>query len=241
MIKLSPRLMAAVPYVRAGHLLADIGTDHAYLPIYLCQTKKLSPIVAKNGETLYAVASDINKGPVERATLHIVAEGQAGKIKTLCTNGLQGIDIYDPQDIVIFGMGGELILSILQDAPWVRKEGTRLIMQPMTHPERLRYGLAELGFAIKAESLVIEGDRMYQIICADYDPPNAAMPSSVAEAWTGHLYTAEQIKLHQKLIQKIMAKEQNCRRARNLAGQDTSEEDALIASLTAQLQAITHT
>ena len=66
-IKLTPRLMTAVPFVRRGHLLADIGTDHAYLPIYLCEQRILTPVTAKNGESLCAVAADINKGPVERA------------------------------------------------------------------------------------------------------------------------------------------------------------------------------
>lgn len=235
MIKLSPRLMAAVPYVRPSHLLADIGTDHAYLPIYLCQTKRLTPVSTGTGEVLCAIASDINKGPTERATLHVATEGQASKIRTICTAGLEGLDVYAPEDIVIFGMGGELILSILQGAPWIQKEGTRLILQPMTHPEKLRMGLASLGFATVGETLCCEGDRIYQIICADYDPTHATPPADMAEALTGHLYPPEQIKLHQKLIQKVMAKEEACRIARRQAGQDISHENEVIASLSQKL------
>ena len=235
MLKLSPRLMCAVPYVRPRHLLADIGTDHAYLPIYLCQAGIITPVTAANGEVICAVASDINKGPVERANLHIATQGMTSKIRTVCTPGLQGIHIYAPQDIIIFGMGGELILSILQEAEWIQKEGTRLILQPMTHPEKLRAGLADLGFAITGESLCEEGPRIYQIICADYDPANATTPDTPAQALTGHLYPATQKKLHQKLIQKFIDKEKACRIARSQAGQDTSVEDALLASLSLQL------
>ena len=236
MVKLSPRLSCALPYVRPGRLLADVGTDHAYLPIYLCQAKILTPVTAKNGAVICAVASDINKGPVERAELHIVAEGQASRITTLCTNGLHGLEVYDPKDIVIFGMGGELILTILEEAPWIQEAGVRLILQPMTHPEKLREGLAKLGFAITGESLCAEGERIYQIICADYAPREATPPVSPAVALTGSLYPREQISLHRKLIQKVLAKTTACRAARSRAGQDTCEENTLIASLEAQYQ-----
>ena len=107
MIHLSPRLMCAVPYVRPNILLADVGTDHAYLPIYLCQKRMLSPVTAANGERLAAIASDINKGPVERAEQHIKAERLVGAIKTVCTDGLNGLEVYDPKTIVVFGMGGQ--------------------------------------------------------------------------------------------------------------------------------------
>lgn len=240
MIKLSPRLACAVPYVRPGRLLADVGTDHAYLPIYLCQAGILTPVTAKNGQLLSAVASDINKGPVERADLHIASAGLTSHIHTVCTDGLHGLQAYAPQDIIIFGMGGELILSILQAAPWLREEGTRLILQPMTHPEKLREGLWKMGFALVGETLCQEGERIYQILCADYAPHRAAPPPSPAHALTGSLYPPDQAPLHQKLIQKVITKENACRIARRQAGQDTSVEDAVLASLDELLQAIMH-
>lgn len=238
MIHLSPRLMCAVKYVRPHTLLADVGTDHAYLPIYLCQKRILTPVAAKNGEVMAAVASDINKGPVERAEQHIRAERLSGVIKTVCTDGLRGLDAYDPKTIIVFGMGGELIVSILEAAPWIKTEGVRLILQPMTHPEKLREALPDMGFAITGESLCAEGDRLYQIICADYDPASAAPPKDPAEALTGHLYPVEEKKLHRRLVEQAIKKESRARNARNLAGQDTSASDILLASLNIQLETL---
>lgn len=238
MIHLSPRLMCAVKYVRPNILLADVGTDHAYLPIYLCQKRILSPVTAKNGQALAAIASDINKGPTQRAEQHIRAEGLGGVIQTVCTNGLTGLDIYDPGTVIVFGMGGELIVSILEAASWIQKPGVRLILQPMTHPEKVREALPAMGFAVTGESLCAEGDRLYQIICADYDPAGAVRPKNPAEALTGHLYPPEERKLHRRLIEQAIKKESRARNARNLAGQGTTESDILLASLISQLDSL---
>lgn len=238
MIHLSPRLMSAVKYVRSGVLLADVGTDHAYLPIYLCQKRILAPVTAANGEVVAAIASDINKGPVERAEQHIRTERLSGAIKTVCTDGLSGLEVYNPKTIIVFGMGGELIVSILEAAPWIKNEGVRLILQPMTHPEKVRKALPDMGFSVTGEALCAEGDRLYQIICADYDPTGAVPPQNLAEALTGHLYPPEEKKLHRRLIEQTIKKEARARNARNLAGQDTSEADILLASLNNQLEAL---
>jgi tRNA (adenine22-N1)-methyltransferase len=107
-----------------------------------------------NGETLCAVAADIHKGPVERADQHIAEARLIQYIKTVQTDGLTGLDAYDPADIIIFGMGGELIAAILAAATWVHAAGKRLILQPMTHPEVVRRALLADGFAIVEETLV---------------------------------------------------------------------------------------
>ena len=181
-VKLTPRLMTAVPYVRGGRLLADIGTDHAYLPIYLCEQGRLTPVTAGNGESLCAIASDINKGPVERADQHVAAAGLSSVIRTHQTDGLTGLDVYDPDDIVIFGMGGELIAAILESAPWVNREGRRLILQPMTHAEKLRAYLLSSGFAIVGETLSREGERLYRPSAPSLRP-RSLCPSSPLPSW----------------------------------------------------------
>ena len=242
-IKLTPRLMTAVPYVRPGHLVADIGTDHAYLPIYLCETGRLTPVAAANGETLCAVAADINQGPVDRADQHIAAARLTPRIRTVRTDGLCGLDIYDPSDIIIFGMGGELIASILEASPWVNRGGKRLILQPMTHAEKLRAYLLSAGYTIIGETLSREGDRIYQTICAeptgksddistDTSPnPNAA-ELAVGQARL-RVGDPEQKILYAALIDKTLKTETAARDARRRAGQMTPQADLLIASLTA--------
>ena len=236
--KLTPRLMTAVPYIRGGRLVADIGTDHAYLPIYLCEQRRLSPVTAKNGETLCAIAADINKGPVERADQHIAEARLTKYIKTLQTDGLMGLDAFDPADIIIFGMGGELIASILAAAPWAGGTGKRLILQPMTHAEKLREYLLKTGFAIIGETLSREGDRIYQTICAEpapegYTPPTLS-PAELAVGQAAYRVTdPAQKALYAALIDKTLRTETYIRDTRRRAGQKTPEQDLLVVSLTA--------
>ena len=236
-IKLTPRLMTAVPFVRSGKLPADIGTDHAYLPIYLCEQRKLTPVATANGDTLCAIAADINKGPVERADEHIAAAGLTKYIKTLQTDGLTGLDVYDPADIIIFGMGGELIASILEAAPWVNAPGKRLILQPMTHAEKLREYLLSAGYSIVGETLSREGDRIYQTICAEPASGVPAVTLSPAELAVGQasfrLASPEQKAMYIALVDRTLRTETKARDARRRAGQRTPEQDLLIVSLTA--------
>lgn len=237
-IKLTPRLMTAVPYVRSGYLVADIGTDHAYLPIYLCEQRRLSPVTTPSGDTLCAIAADINRGPVERADQHIAEARLTRYIKTVQTDGLTGLDAYDPSDIIIFGMGGELIAAILEAAPWVRAAGKRLILQPMTHAEKLREYLLSAGFAIIGETLSREGDRIYQTLCAEPAPEGNTPPTlSPAELAVGQkqfrMSDPEQKALYAALIDKTLRTETYIRDTRRRAGQKTPEQDLLVVSLTA--------
>ena len=155
-IILKNRLSAAASFVRRGSAIADVGTDHAWLPIYL-----LSKNIASR-----AVASDINEGPLCRARINIPKSLQS-KIELRLTDGLCGIEDFMADDIMICGMGGELIARIIADAPFVKNEKTRLILQPMTKAPYLREFLLREGFEIIDEKLALD-DRIYQIICAEY-------------------------------------------------------------------------
>ena len=155
--KIDRRLLAAASFVRRGAVFADIGTDHAYLPVFLVS----SGIVER------AFAADINRGPLDRADENIALSGLAGQIETRLTDGLCGLEGLSITDIAICGMGGELIARIINDAPWVRDENVRLILQPMTKAELLREYLTSQGFRMVDETLV-ESDRVYQVICAEF-------------------------------------------------------------------------
>ncbi len=158
MFKISKRLCTAASYVRDGAVVADIGTDHAYLPIYLALEKKISR----------GVASDINEGPISKARENISKYNLDGIIDTCVANGLEGIDKYSPTDIIICGMGGELIVQILESSEYIKRQGIRLILQPMTTIKELREYLQD-GYSIVFENVVFEDNKLYQIICVEYD------------------------------------------------------------------------
>ena len=110
-LMLSNRLMTAVGFARGG-VFADVGTDHGYLPIYLY----------KKGLVKRAVASDIHKMPLDSARKNIALHGAVGGIDTVLSDGLKALKDFAPDDIAIFGMGGELICRIVGDAPWTKAE-----------------------------------------------------------------------------------------------------------------------
>ncbi|MBQ7308909.1 MAG: SAM-dependent methyltransferase [Clostridia bacterium] len=158
-MKLDDRLLAVAACVPQGAYLADVGTDHAYLPLYLAEKGILSG----------AVASDIHKGPLESADKNIREAGYASLIDTVLTDGLQGLEGYPITDIAIAGMGGLMIAGILEKAPFLRERRPRLILQPMQHIPDLRRYLGENGFAITKETQATAEGKFYQIICAVYD------------------------------------------------------------------------
>ena len=158
-IKINDRLLTAIPFVRHGKRFADIGTDHAYLPIYLMNRGIISR----------AIAADINQGPLDKAKENIIKYGFSNQITTVLCDGLSKIEPDSVDDIAIFGMGGELIVKIIDEASWTKACDKRLILQPMTHPEKLREYLAQNGFKILGETLSFDREKIYQTICAQYD------------------------------------------------------------------------
>lgn len=155
--KISKRLLCAASFAQKGDFVADVGTDHAYLPIYL-YTK---------GIIKGAVVSDINEGPIGRAKENILEFSCEGAVIPILSDGLYRIDQYSPDTVFILGMGGELILNIISSAEWVKKKRPRLVLQPMTHSELLRAYLFDNGFEI-TEELLVEDGKIYQIIVTEY-------------------------------------------------------------------------
>lgn len=172
------RLAAAAAFAREGARAADIGTDHASLPIYL----------VGNGISPLALACDINAGPLKAAKANISAAGLSDKIETLLTDGLSGVEAFDPEDVYILGMGGELIWRIVDNSQISRKAGVKLILQPMTHAHDLRQGLFQNGFNIIDETLVRDRDRVYQVMVAQYD--GHVREATEVELWLGKINLA---------------------------------------------------
>jgi len=218
---LDARLSAAASFVRHGDSVVDVGTDHAYLPIWLCQNNLVSR----------ALATDVREGPIQAAQRNIHAAGLSGIIETRLCDGLDGSEPFHPDTILICGMGGDLIAAILSAAPWLTTYPVRLVLQPMTHAETVRAWLAQNGFAITDETLA-QADKIYQIICADYvgTPYTLGIPEShygpVIVKRGGPLWNA--LAAQQEPIWRKK------RDARASNGLPTSEEDEMLAFFAAQ-------
>lgn len=151
---LTERLSALAEYVKAGHIIADIGTDHAYLPIYLVKT----------GKCPGAIACDINIKPLEAASTNVKGNGLEAKIELRLGDGLQIIMPGEVQTVVIAGMGGNTIVNILKLSPGVLLEADQLVLQPMGDEEGLRRWLITNGWCIADETLTLEDGKLYTII-----------------------------------------------------------------------------
>lgn len=170
--ELSPRLRMVGELVPAGARLADVGTDHAYLPAALIMEGKIP----------WAIAADLRRGPLDRARTTVREYGLTGKVAFRLCDGLSGIRPDEADAVVIAGMGGETIAAILAAAPWTRERGLPLILQPMSSFPDLREWLRKNSFAIQEERLAREGDTIYtaMLVRAGEMPP-----LTPAELWAG--------------------------------------------------------
>lgn len=166
---LNKRLSTVASWVRAGSVLADIGTDHGYLAANL----------VGRGVCPRAYACDVGSLPLARARETVTHYGLSDKISLVLSDGLTGLAPHSAQDIVIAGMGGELIARILNAAPWVQDESVRLILQPMTRQEDLRRYLYQNGFEIVAERGVCEGRHSYTVMCVHYTGRRILQPDAL--------------------------------------------------------------
>lgn len=221
---LDARLGSVAALVRQGAVLADIGTDHAYLPLFLLRTGRISR----------AFCCDVAEGPLARARENVAQTPYGDAIRFVLTDGLCGLAHERIDDITICGMGGELIGSILEAAPFVRDARYRLILQPMTKQEHLRAYLYSRGFRIDEEVYSLAEGKAYVAMRVSYD--GAVQQLTPVEAMMG-------------LTEHVVADDAACRayftvRRRALAataegkmrgGHDTREEQTLIAAIDAAL------
>lgn len=157
MITIDNRLKVCADMVSRNGIVCDVGTDHAYLPAYLIE----------NNICDYAIASDINEGPLKFAQQTIIKYHIEDKIRLLKSDGLKNIPSENVSDVVIAGMGGETIAEIISGTQWL-KSGVNLVLQPMTRAGYLRKWLYKNGFEIAEEKAVIQDRFIYTAIRAFY-------------------------------------------------------------------------
>ena len=190
-INISPRLLSAADFVRQDAILADIGTDHAYLPLFLLS----------QGRITRAVCSDIHEGPLASARANAEAAGLSERVELVLTDGAAALSGRGVTDYAICGMGGELIADIIDRAPEMRSTDVRLILQPMTRRGELVEYLYESGFSILREAYSEDAGKHYVTLLVGYtgevkkiDPLEAefgrcATPCEEKSARLGYLRT----------------------------------------------------
>lgn len=174
---LGPRLEKCASFVEPGAALADIGTDHGYLPIFLL----------REGRIRSAVASDIGEGPLRSAVKN--AEKYGVTLKTVLSDGFRSLSPEEFDTAVLAGMGGELIARILGEAEFLREKekGKNLILQPMTSAPGLRRFLHEAGFLLIREEAVWEKGKLYTVMLARYEGPGPREPLHPLALYMGAL------------------------------------------------------
>ncbi|MGV1060630.1 tRNA (adenine(22)-N(1))-methyltransferase [Clostridium perfringens] len=158
-MELSKRLKRIAEHVDKCESVADIGTDHGYIPIYL----------VKEGICKKAIASDINKGPIEKAKVNVAFEGVSDKIKCLLGPGLNPLKVGEVNGVILAGMGGNLTRDILlADMDKVKKYDF-IILQPAQNPEVLREFLYKNDYEIIDEDLIKDEGRFYELFKVKYN------------------------------------------------------------------------
>lgn len=158
MIQLSRRLQVVADYVKEGNKVADIGSDHALLPVYLVQNRKTS----------YAVAGEVNDGPLQAAITQIRQAGLEQYIYARKGDGLAVIEANEVNTVTICGMGGALMRDILEAGRLSGKLSgvTQLVLQPNVGEDNVRYWLAEHQYVIVDETIIEEDGKIYEILHA---------------------------------------------------------------------------
>ncbi len=231
MIELSPRLLALAEQVPKGDRVADIGTDHAHLPIYLLQT----------GHIPFAIASDIHPEPLERgraeAARHGIAETQ---LCFRCSDGLQSLESEEVDSILIAGMGGEMIAHCLSAVPWSTDPRYTYLLQAMSKIPDLRRYLDETGFAIEAETLVAEGEKLYLLLRVRFGRTERLHE---AEIWVGRQWQGMDAPLRGRYlaenIQRLTRSLQGLRQAKQPNFTQIAQMETLLHGVEAMQEAWT--
>lgn len=153
-MKLSERLELVLSFVEHGESAADVGTDHGHVPVELVRRN----VVKK------AVAMDVRKGPLSRATENIALAGLSGQIETRLSDGVAKLQSGEADSVVIAGMGGELIIKILENGRHMWDSVKQWVLSPQSEIFKVRRWLLENGFVIRKEDMVLEDGKYYTVM-----------------------------------------------------------------------------
>ncbi len=185
------RLKCIASNVKSGGIVADIGCDHAFTSIYLVEEK-----LARG-----AIAIDINKEPLKRAWQHIQESGMEEYISVRLSNGARGLKKGEADTILISGMGGALIASILEESINIIKDAKELVLSPQSEIYIVRHFLHDNGFQIVSEEMVKEQGKFYVVI-------RAVPGSQHYKDESGYIYGEYLIENKNKILEEFLLKEQ---------------------------------
>lgn len=192
-IKLSKRLetiVEMVPVTGDDSCVADIGTDHGFVPIRLMELEKAGR----------ALAMDVRKGPLQRAQEHVLTCGMQDRIETRLSDGMQKLQAGEADTVVIAGMGGELMLRILKSADPAVIAGIRtFLLSPQSELAIFRHGLEDIGLAIREERMLEEDGKYYTIMRVEHGKMHA---DSEAEYRYGMCLTEDSVPVLRELLEK---------------------------------------
>ncbi len=221
MKQLKSRLYTVSTLVPFGSGVADIGTDHGHLPIYLIQ-QGISP---------FCLACDIKEKPLASATENIGKVG-ISSIETRLGPGLSPVNPEEVDCVTIAGMGGEVIASILEDCNWIRSPKYTLILQPMTSADTLRRYLCEKGFSIESETACEENKKVYTVMLVRFSGETFAPDDAFCRV--GKLIPDSEAAV--KYIEKQLRVVKDCINDRASAGLDAVSQKDLYIQLLNLLQ-----
>lgn len=212
-MQLSKRLLAAAGMVTKGNIVADVGCDHAYTSIYLCEAG-IAPSV---------IAMDVNRGPLAGAKRHIEQAGLSDKIAVRLSDGLQALDPGEADTVLLCGMGGLLMIRILSAFPKVTDSFQELVLQPQSEVGEVRHFLHERGYEITKEHMLKEDGKFYVMMRA----VKADCPQHY-EKESQYLYGKLLIQEKNEVLQQYLEREWRLRQevVLALAGQETENARA---------------
>lgn len=212
-MKLNGRLLKISELV-SSKKIADIGTDHGYIPTNLLSSGKID----------FAILSDVNKGPLENAKKEVESKNLENKVSLRLGSGINTLEPFEVDEVIIAGMGGILISEILESKKEVSHNLKKLILQPMQAQSELRKYLLNNGYEIIDEVLVKEDFRIYEIIVCKYSNKNTKVDEIYYEVGQKLIQNKDEL-LNEFIDKKIYSYNQVIEKIKNNENMKSKKEN----------------